>query len=85
MESLATIADRRLAGGSYYRTRRPQKPFNMANRTNTHIDYYSATQSILSTQTIQQKVQKMRVVDNSKYLDSEGRLQLPKEVTQLID
>ena len=85
MEALSTIAGNRYSSRAYNLNRSPQKPFNDRNRTSSHVDYYSATQSILSTHTTQQKVQKLRIVDNSRYTDSEGRLHLPKEITQLID
>lgn len=92
MESLSAVASKRLAvlngggaTGSYNATRSRQKPFNTGSRINSHSNYYSVTQSILSTQTIQQKVQKLRVVDNSKWLDSNGNLYLPKEIVNLID
>lgn len=92
MESLSAAASKRLAvlngggaTGGYNATRSRQKPFNNRSRINSHSNYYSVTQSILSTHTIQQKVQKLRVVDNSKWLDSNGNLYLPKQVVNLID
>lgn len=66
-------------------TRSHQKAFNDKRQVINQYEYYSDTKAILSRQTELQKLQKLRIVNNSNWLNAKGELILPAEVVNLID